>query len=127
MKLIKPSKEINIAYILITLLIICVRDITGASYWLLILPPISYLKMWIIVSYFVHRKRRLKYSFKSFTIPKYNFEGFDNTKVNFSLMMPTKAYKHKRKWYQLFRKNNPMPKFKYTNNEDGSKSWERVK
>lgn len=87
--------------------------------------PIALLYRWIKNVF--RKKNKFSYSYHSYTIPQYNFEGFDKTKDNLALMMPTKAHKPIRKWYQLFKKKGKPLNVKWTDNSDGSKTWEIIK
>lgn len=111
MKIVKISKETKIGYVAATLILFMYAIVTGANLWILLLMPLSYIKLVLIVSYMMHRKRKkFGYSCHSFTIPKYTFEGFDATKDNFALIMPTGVHKYpKRKWYHIFHKKRKIP------------------
>jgi hypothetical protein len=126
MKIVKISKETNYAYIFMFLFtawwIYMVGD--SSDYWVLLIFPFFYLLTILYVSYYIHKKRKSKYSFESYTIPKYSFNGFDKTKDNFAIMIPTKPFKPIRKWYQIFKNKTKQPSFQITDNQDGTKTWQ---
>lgn len=127
MRIVKISKETNYAYVFMMLFTTWWIYQVGEpnDYWLLLVFPLFYLLTILIVSYLIHKKRKFKYSYHSYTIPSYNFEGFDKIKDNYALLMPTGVtYKPKRKWYQIFKKKKHIPSFHITDNPDGSKTWE---
>ncbi len=84
---------------------------------------------WIRKIYLQLRYGARTYQFTSFEVDTKKFKTFDEIKLDgrptFALFIPQGVTKNHKKWYQFWKHKNIKPNFKYTDNPDGSKTWER--
>ena len=86
---------------------------------------------WIRKIYIRLKYGHRTYEFRSFEVDVKKFKSFDEIKYDgtptFALFIPQGVTKNHKKWYQFWKPKNMRPKYKYTDNSDGSQTWEVIK